>query len=118
MAVREGNIIHLPQTTLEVAEACSGIRSLYAFLALGAMFARSFPGPFFVRLGIFLFTIPLSVVGNAFRVLGTGIGAHVIGPEVAEGLIHEMFGLIIFIVALGILLLIGRGARSIWSPAS
>lgn len=118
LAVREGNIIHLPGTTLEVAEACSGIRSLYAFLALGALFARSFPVPAWVRLLIFLLTIPLSVVGNAFRVLGTGIGAHVIGPEVAHGTVHELFGLIIFVVALVILLLAGKGAKALWSPES
>jgi len=118
LAVGEGNIIHLPGTSLEVAEACSGIRSLYAFLALGALFARSLPVPSWGRWLVFLLTIPLSVLGNAIRVWGTGVGAHLFGPEVARGMIHESFGLIIFAISLVLLLLLGKGARALWSDAS
>ena len=113
-AVGEGNIIHLPGCSLEVAEACSGIRSLYAFLALGALLARSLPLAWWGRVIVFLLTIPLSVAGNALRVWGSGVAAHVGGPHLAEGTVHELFGLVIFAVALGILALVGKGARKIW----
>ncbi len=115
--VAQGNIIHLPNTTLEVAEACSGIRSLYAFLSLGALLAYWMPVPVWGRVLVFLVTIPLSVVGNAVRVWGTSLGAYVVGPSVTKGLVHELFGLIIFASALVIFILIRKGARFIWSPA-
>ena len=118
LAVRQGNVIHLPGTSLEVAEACSGIRSLYAFLALGALIARSTPLPWWGKWLVFFSTIPLSVVSNSFRVLGTGIGAHVIGPEVAHGTIHESFGMVCFAGGLILFFVITKGARWLWSPES
>jgi exosortase len=114
-AVAQGNVIHLPETSLEVAEACSGIRSLYAFLALGALLARSLAVPLWGRLIVFLTTIPLSVAANAVRVWGSGIAAHLFGPQAAEGTPHELFGLVVFAAALGIFFLLRKGARSLWS---
>lgn len=114
----QGNVLHLPETSLEVAEACSGIRSLYAFLAIGALVAYFTRIPWPGRVLIFALAIPLSVAGNAFRVWGSGLGAYLVGPEVTRGTVHELFGLLVFIVSLGILILIKRGARSLWSPAA
>ncbi len=116
-AVAEGNIIHLQGTSLEVAEACSGIRSLYSFLALGALLAYSVRVPFWGRLLLFLLTLPLSVAANAVRVWASGVGAQLIGPQVTHGTIHELFGLIVFATALGVLLLFRKGARRLWSSA-
>ena len=117
-ALSQGNIIHLPNTSLEVAEACSGIRSLYAFLALGALLARSMSIPTWGRALVFLSTIPLSVAANAVRVWGTGIGAYVVGPEAAEGTVHELFGLVIFAGAIAFFLVLRKGARILWPSAS
>ena len=114
----EGNIIHLSNTSLEVAEACSGIRSLYAFLTLGALVAYSTPAPGWARALIFLFTIPLSVAGNAVRVFGTGIAVHLFGPSMAEGTVHEMFGMIVIAFSLGVFLIIKSIARRLWLSAS
>ena len=114
----EGNVIHLPNTSLEVAEACSGIRSLYAFLALGALVAYFTAIPFWARMLVFLATIPLSVAGNAVRVLGSGLGAYLIGPEAADGTLHELFGLLVFVISLGLFILIKRAARTLWSSAT
>ena len=115
----QGNILHLPgQTDLMVAEACSGIRSLYSFLALGALAAYSMPIPFLGRGLVFLATIPLGVAANAFRVWATSLGVYLIGPQVAEGWIHESFGLIVFVVALLLFLLIRKGASRLWHSAS
>lgn len=107
-AVGQGNIIHLSETSLEVAEACSGIRSLYAFLAVGALVANATPIPLWGRFGLFLLTIPLAVAGNAVRVFGSGLGAWLIGPEATHGTIHEIFGLVVFAVSLGIFMLLKR----------
>ena len=113
-AVAQGNIIHLPETSLEVAEACSGIRSLYAFLALGALLAGSMPIPVWGRLLVFFLTVPLSILGNAVRVWGSGLGAYLVGPEATHGTVHELFGLLVFIATLGIFLLFRKGAGILW----
>ena len=122
-AVGQGNMIHLSATSLEVAEACSGIRSLYAFLAVGALVANFTPAPLWGQIVIFLLAIPMSVVGNAIRVLGTGLGAYLIGPEATEGTVHELFGLLVFVISLGIFMLIKHLAGKVWlsdtsSPSS
>ncbi len=114
-ALAQGNMIHLSNTSLEVAEACSGIRSLYAFLAVGALMAYSASGPWIGRILLFLITIPLSIAGNALRVLGTGLGAYFVGPEAAHGTVHEVFGVIVFVVSLGIFMIFKEVARKLWS---
>lgn len=116
LAVGEGNIIHLPEGSLEVAQACSGIRSLYAFVALGALLARSLPLPGWGKWLVFLLTIPLSVAGNAVRVWGSGVATHLGGVRMAQGTVHELFGLVVFAVALVFLILIAKGARKLWPP--
>jgi exosortase len=114
-SVVRGNIIFLPEVSLEVAEACSGIRSLYAFLAAGALAAYSIPVPWWGRALVFVSCIPLSIAGNALRVWGSGIGAWVIGPEVTRGSAHEFFGLFVFVFSLIGILLIRKLARRLWS---
>ena len=111
----EGNVLHLQSTSLEVAEACSGIRSLYSFLAIGALMAYSMKGPMWARLGVLLLTIPLTIFANAFRVWASAVGAQLIGPQVTRGTIHELFGLLVFATALAFLLLIRKGVRDRWS---
>jgi exosortase/archaeosortase family protein len=75
------------------------------------------PIPLWARFAVFLFTIPVSVAANAIRVWGTGIGAYTIGPAAAEGPIHELFGVVVFILAIGLFLLIRKGARVLWPSA-
>jgi len=113
-----GNIIHLPQISLEVAEACSGIRSLYAFLAVGALVAHATPIPLPARLLVFFSAIPLSVAGNALRVWGSGLGAYLVGPQATRGAIHELFGIIVFVVSLALFFGFRHMARKQWSSAT
>jgi exosortase len=117
-ALAQGNMIHLPQGSLEVAEACSGIRSLYAFLAVGALVAYSTSIPLWGRLILFSATIPLSVAGNAVRVWGSGLGASMIGPEATHGTAHELFGLLVFTISLGVFYLLKKATGSLWSSAT
>ena len=105
--LREGNVIVLSQTTLEVAEACSGIRSLQALLALGAVYAYFTQSTRWKQWLLVGLTIPIAIAANAFRVSGTGILAHYWGLEVAEGFYHTLSGLIIFGVAFALLLAAG-----------
>ena len=69
--LREGNVIVLAGTTLEVAEACSGIRSLQALLALGTVYAYFSQREMWKRWVLVLLSVPIAIVANAFRVSGT-----------------------------------------------
>lgn len=101
----EGNIIHLPNGRLFVAEACSGLRSLMALLTLGVVFAHFFRrGNLFQQIILVASTIPIAIVVNAMRVALTGFLAHAYGQDAAGGFIHEFQGMITFTVAFVLLL--------------
>ena len=122
--LREGNTIVLSNTTLEVVEACSGIRSLQALLALGAVYGYFTQKAAWKRWALLLLSIPIAIAANAFRVAGTGFLAHFIGPEAAQGFYHSFAGWIVFAVAFVLLLgagtLLGRlpdGGRATVAPS-
>ncbi|NTU41849.1 MAG: exosortase/archaeosortase family protein [Nitrospirales bacterium] len=105
---REGNIIMLPTTTLEVADACSGIRSLMSLLALSVAFAYFVPYSNLKRWIIIFSAVPIAILTNGIRVIVTGILAQYWGAAAAEGFFHEFAGLAVF--ALAIILLISLGS--------
>jgi exosortase len=105
--LREGNVIALADTTLEVAEACSGIRSLQALLALGAVYGYFTQRSTWKRWALLLLSIPIAIAANAFRVSGTGFLAHYFGSEMAQGFYHSFAGWIVFVVAFLMLLACG-----------
>lgn len=105
--LREGNVIVLAGTTLEVAEACSGIRSLQALLALGTVYAYFSQRSTWKRWILVLLSVPIAIAANAFRVSGTGVLANYWGSQAAEGFYHTFSGWLIFVVAF--LLLLGCG---------
>lgn len=104
--LREGNIIMLAGTTLEVAEACSGIRSLVSLLTLGLVYAYYMDSRVWVRATLVVSTVPIAVLANAVRVAGTGIAAHYYGSDAAEGFLHTFSGWLVFGVALGAMFLL------------
>jgi exosortase len=106
--LREGNIIILANTTLEVAEACSGIRSLVSLLTLGIIYGYFADPRGWVRLVIALSTIPIAIVTNGARVAGTGLAAHYYGPEAAEGFFHDFSGWALFVVAFALMFVMLR----------
>jgi exosortase len=106
--LREGNVLILATTTLEVAEACSGIRSLVSLLTLGIMFGYFADSRQWVRLAIAFSTIPVAIAANGLRVAGTGIAAHQFGPEAAEGFFHTFSGWLVFIAAFAMMLALQR----------
>lgn len=103
-ALREGNIIHLANMPLFVAEACSGLRSLMALTTLSLVFAYFFRKHWLERVIIVLSAIPIAIVVNAFRVALTGILAHRFGSSAAEGVIHQTEGFFTFGLAFALLL--------------
>ena len=106
--LREGHIIMLARTSLEVAEACSGIRSLMSLLALGTVFAYFTQRVAWKRWCLVASAVPVAIAANAFRVAGTGVLAHYIGEETAQGFYHDFSGWLVFVVALLLLFAIGR----------
>ena len=110
---REGNLLFLSSTQLEVAEACSGIRSLYSYMMLGCMFAVMLK-QWYGKVLIFISTVLLALLVNILRVTGTGILANYFGARVAQGFFHEFSGILLFL--LGFFMLAGEYAliRSKW----
>ena len=106
--LREGNIIILANTTLEVAEACSGIRSLISLLTLGIVYGYFTDPRGWVRTVVALSTIPIAIIANGMRVAGTGIAAHYYGPEAATGFFHTFSGWLVFVVAFVMLFVVMR----------
>lgn len=97
--LREGNIIQLANTSLEVAEACSGIRSLISLLALSVAFAYFSQKTLLKRMLVVFSTFPIAIFANVARVSGTGFLAHFYGDSVAQGFFHSFSGWLMFIVA-------------------
>jgi exosortase/archaeosortase family protein len=106
--LREGNVLHLAYTTLEVAEACSGIRSLVSLITLGIVYGYFMDTRPWVRMLIVASAVPVAIIANGARVAGTGMAAHWIGPEAAEGFFHQFSGWIVFIFAFVMILILQR----------
>jgi exosortase len=106
--LRDGNVIQLPSTTLEVVEACSGIRSLMSLIALAAIFGYLKDHRVWHRWLLVVLAVPIAVVANSVRIMGTGLLAQYWDPDKAEGFFHMFEGWVIFLLALSLLLLVDR----------
>lgn len=105
--LRQGNVIHLPDNySLEVAEACSGLRSLVTLLALGALLGYLTQTSKWKAVTLFAATVPIAIAANIFRICVTAIGAYGISRAVAEDFIHELSGTIVFMFSLICLLIL------------
>jgi exosortase len=102
--LREGNVLELATTKLEVAQACSGIRSLISLLTLGILLGKLSEQPMMMRVLLAVLTVPVAIAANAARVAGTGFAANWIGPEAAEGFFHAFSGWLVFVAAFALLL--------------
>ena len=102
--LREGNILILPTITLQVVEACSGIRSLVSLLTLAIILGALTEQRVWARLLLAALAFPVAIAANAARVAGTGLMAAWIGPQAAQGFLHEFSGWVVFVVAFALLL--------------
>lgn len=110
--LREGNVIILPSMALEVAEACSGIRSLMSLVTLAIIYGYLMEKRLWVRYLLAVASIPIAVAANSVRIIGTGLLVQYWDPEKAEGYFHASWGWIIFVISL--LLLYGLHALIGW----
>jgi exosortase D (VPLPA-CTERM-specific) len=119
-AYREGNIIDLGFTQLQVVDACSGMRYVLPLMVLSLLLAYWFKGSLWKKAVIFFSSLPLAVLVNSLRIALTGILYSAWGLEVAEGFFHGFSGWLIFMITLPVLLLemwvlgkIGQKAESV-----
>ena len=103
-AYREGNIIDLGFTQLQVVDACSGLRYLIPLFLMGILMAYFYRAALWKRLIIVFSTIPLSIITNSLRIALTAILYPFLGPAAAEGFFHDFSGWAIFMVSLAVLL--------------
>ncbi len=105
---REGNVIHLPTLTLYVEDACSGLRSLMAFLTIGAIVCMISSLGKMWRIFFLFMTVIVAIIANVIRIVGTGILAGYFDPKFAEGFYHAFSGWVIFVIGLGLLALLHK----------
>ena len=98
-----GNVIHLPGRSLFVTEACSGLRSLTALIALGVLAGGLWLRSPWSRVVLICVAVPTAMALNAVRVFLTGFLSYYVDPRLAEGFMHLTEGWVIFVVAFGIL---------------
>lgn len=106
--LREGNVLHLPSRSLEVIEACSGIRSLISLLMLAILLGCFTERRVGARMVIAVAAVPIAIIANAARVAGTGLASEWVSPAAADGFFHNFSGWVVFVVATAGLLLVQR----------
>jgi exosortase len=111
--LHEGNVIELPIMKLEVAEACSGIRSLMSLFTLAVFYGYFLERSNGRRLVLALASIPIAVAANVVRIVGTGLCVQYWDPEKALGFFHEFSGWVMFVISLACLYLVHRLMRFI-----
>jgi exosortase len=113
--MREGNLLILDRYTLEVVDACSGIRSLTSLLALAMGYSYLAERKMKVRIFLVLAMVPVAIVSNGIRVVITAMLVNYFGIKAAEGFMHSFSGWAIFLVSVMLLValhaLITRIAR-------
>lgn len=102
--LRDGNVIQLPSTSLEVVTACSGIRSLVSLIALAAAFGYLKDHPVWHRWALVMLAVPIAIAANSIRIMGTGLLAQYWDPDKALGFFHLFEGWVIFLLSMGLLL--------------
>jgi exosortase len=106
--LREGNVIELASMKLEVAEACSGIRSLVSLFTLSIFYGYFLEKSILRRAVLALASIPIAIAANAVRIFGTGLCVQYWDPDKAMGFFHEFSGWVMFLVSLGCLFIVHR----------
>ncbi len=105
---RTGSIIYLPNTALTIGSPCSGLRSLISLAGLGALFAYLSDLSKVKKIILFISAIPIALAANILRIGILLWVAYVYGHGVATGKFHDISGILVFIFALGGLILVNR----------
>jgi len=107
--LQEGFLLHLPNTTLQVAEVCSSVPAMMSLLALGAAFGYITRRPRSVHAMLILAAVPLGLVSNIVRIVMTSAGVHYVGPIVLQSVFHSSHGTVVFLMTVGALTMLDNG---------
>lgn len=109
--LQNGNVLQLPNMSLEVVEACSGIRSLISLVTLAIIYGYLLEESYLLRVVLAVAAVPIAVLANGLRIMGTGITGLYWDPDKAQGFFHEFSGWVIFILSLISLFILHRLLR-------
>ncbi len=112
-ALRQGNLLILPNTTLQVAEACSGIRSLITLVALAVAYGYLAEKARWKQITLVCLMVPVAVITNGLRLTATGTLTYLSGQRMAEGVFHLFLGWVVFLIAVGCVLAVHKGLSMI-----
>lgn len=113
--MREGNVLVLPSGSIEIVEACSGIRSLMTLITLAAAYGYFAEKRNWIRGVLIVAMLPVAVVSNAIRVMCSALMSEKWGPAAAEGTVHTLSGIVLFLASVcmmlalhGVLMMLSR----------
>jgi exosortase len=112
--LRQGNVMVLASMALEVADACSGIRSLMSLVTLAIIYGYLMERRLWVRYVLAAAAVPVAVIANSFRVITTGLMVQYWDPDKAEGSFHSSWGWLVFVTSLIMLFGVHSLIRKIW----
>jgi len=107
----DSNFLHLPNITLEVADVCSGISSLFALFVLGVFYSSLLPLPAGLKALVTASTVPLAVIANLIRIVVTVGLTYYIGPVVLQSVIHKLHGTFNFVLSFVFLIALAEFLR-------
>jgi exosortase len=101
--LREGNIIMLPSMSLDIVEACSGLRSLMSLITVSILYGLFFERRIWMRSLLVLVAIPVAVIANALRIVFSALLAQYVSHQLAGGFFHAFSGFLLFLISFGVL---------------
>src|SRR5579884_3999132 len=112
--LQNGNVIQLSNMSLEVVEACSGIRSLISLGTLAIVYGYLLETDNVIRVLLAIAAVPIAVLANGLRIMGTGLTGLYWDPAKAQGFFHEFSGWVIFVLSLITLFIVHTVLRSLF----
>ncbi len=112
-AVQEGSKIFFSNSSLVVGDVCSGLKSLIALISFGALFAYMSSLLNYTKPILFIASIPAALIANIIRILIICMVANKWGSEIATGLVHDITGILIFVIAFILLFALGSGLHRV-----
>lgn len=106
-----GATVTMPGASLLVAAPCSGVNSLAALVTMAVLYAFLVQGPLWGRLSLVALSVPIALLGNLLRIFLLVVISYFWGSDAAMAYFHNWSSLFLYILALGLLVLIGRLLR-------
>jgi exosortase len=104
--IREGNVIQMSSLTLDVAEACNGLRFLISLITIAIVYGYLNEPGLARRVWLVLAAIPVAIGANGLRIMVSGLVGAYWSPQKAEGLVHTFSGILVFAISLVLLALV------------